>query len=373
MNSKAPCLLARAHTQTQTEANREPRAHPHAGRLSLSLFVLFACARVTCADCVCTSFGSSCVCLSCSHAFMLAAAASPPRVLFLTDNVSSESPLNPRRVWLPLRSSPYVQTWEECEGVSLRSAATLPLGAVCGSNTLEADRFARGLHTAASRTIRQAPARELQAKAAAGAGVQLLREAIRAAAVSHFVACPEETLRAAWATLATLGEEICSLPRLAFLNLLKHRLCTSGEVRRRLRGRRGLAHLAPEEAQRVARQSAQTSVPALLEDAGWSRRQMLLLATELGVRGLRLSEELEQQAYASLSNAHLGSSLQVCENCRGHGALQVVLVRGRGQKRLLLRQGKEARFHRKVDSHRRKYPRNRWRLRRVCSLCSVIS
>lgn len=296
--------------------------------------------------------------------------ATPPRVHFLTDNVSSESALDRRKVWLPLRSSLYVQTWEECESVSHHDNAKLPLGAVCGGNTHEANRFALGLHIAASQTLRKAPTRELKAKTAVGAGVQLLREVIRAAAVSHFVDFPEETLHAAWAKLRALGEEICSLPRLAFLNLLNHRLCTSGEVRRRLRHRR-LHNLAPEEERLFTHQSTSTNVAAVLENMGWNRRKILCLVTELGIHGLRLSEELEHQVLTTLSTTAL-SSTQLCENCGKSGILKMVMVRGKGKRKLTLRHGEEARFFRKVDTHIRKHPRNRWRLKRLCSLCSVM-
>ena len=166
----------------------------------------------------------------------------------------------------------------------------------------------------------------------------MLREAARAAAVWDFVSSAEPGLRSCWTMVARLGEELCALPRLAFLNMLDHRLCTCGAARRKLR-HGGLPHL-----------------------------RVLLVTAELGMRGLCLADHLERQVLGSLAETAITSATP-CERCRQRSATRVVMLRRRGQKPLTLRAGKGARFLQKVDTQRRKHPRSRWRLQRMCPYC----
>lgn len=287
----------------------------------------------------------------------------PPRAVFVTDGVCSVRSLDLHRVWLPLKRSPYVQAWDDCQG-----GGPLHLGAVCGGNVVEADRFARGLYVSADRSIRSAPARDLKAAQARGAGAQLLRESARAAAVWHFVASEEPASRTRWRMLAALGEELCALPRTAFLNVLDHRLCTCGAARRKLRAG-GLRHLLPEEVAALRVHSKKASAARALEEAGVHRERVLLVVAELSLQDLRLAEHLEWQVLDALKETLADRATTPCEKCRKRHATQVVMVRRKDQKPLTLRAGREARFRRKIETQRRKHPRSRWRLQRVCALC----
>lgn len=296
----------------------------------------------------------------------------PPRVLFLADGVSSTSPLDSRRVWLRLRSSSrYVQAWTECGDSAEDSPQSppLPLGAVCGNSALEADRFAHGFYAAASRSIQWTSARDLKMEPSRGAGAQLLREAARAAAVWDFVSATEKSLRSCWSMVTALGEELCALPRLAFLNMLDHRLCSCGAARRRLR-HGGLPHLLPGEVEALRAHCKTASMAAALEAVGASRDRMVLAAAELGMRGLCLTDHLERQILGCLAETAI-SSATFCESCHQRPATLIVMPRSKGKKPLTLRPGKEARFRRKVDAQRRTHPRSRWRLQRVCPFCRL--
>ena len=288
-----------------------------------------------------------------------------PRALFLVDGVSSVRSLDAHHVWHHLKSSPYVEAWRECGGLS--QDAPLPLGAACGTSTLEADRFAQGFYAKASRSIRSAPVRDLKNKLSRGAGAQLLREAARAAAVWDFVSTEDAGMRSCWSMVASLGEELCALPRLAFINMLEHRLCTCGAARRYLR-HGGLLHLLPNEVAALRARRRTEGAAGALEAAGASRERVLHVAAELSMRGLRLTDHMERQILDSLAETAI-TSAKPCERCRKRPATRVVMLRCRGQKPLTLRAGKEARFLRKIDAQRRKHPRSRWRLQRTCLPC----
>ena len=153
----------------------------------------------------------------------------PPRVSFGRDGVRSELRLQPR-VWRPMAPLGMVRVWAECEGGE-GDESDVHLGGLGGASPAEADRFAVGHYLDCVADVRGCDVKQLMRKACRGAGVQLLRDVLRALGAWHFLAEAEApALVECQRLLAALGEELAALPRAAFLHLLQHPRCVCARV-----------------------------------------------------------------------------------------------------------------------------------------------
>jgi len=293
---------------------------------------------------------------------------SPPRVAFSRDGVESRSKLQPT-LWRAIRSLGVVRAWEACGA----EGGPVPVGAVAGSSEREADRFAAGFYLTSPHDLRAADTALLASRCCRGAGVQVLRDALRAVFAWHFLAEPEARgLRQCLTRLTLLADELAALPRRALLNLLRHPLSTCAGALEAP----GAEDL--EEKTRLALRAAhpEACAAAALEAASVGRGELLRAVAAVSARDMRAPSEVVRSALRVLLG---GSPVEgvlpepVPRPCSHCGLLAADTACSPRKRRLqqawpLRGAGRSAAFA--LEEARRERPRERLRLEYLCSVCA---